>query len=260
MRIGSIGVLVGCVLTTGCGGGSSDERAPLTQSVTQNLTADSLSGKCLHMARHHWVSFATGTYTGDYDVRGREPNTPDGDESQVWCFDDVAGQPNTYRIMDLLAGRYLDAHHTSGNNYRVVLRTLEESNRQHWVASSSSGWFRFRQVSTGRYLDSYFGSNDEQFVTRTSQNDWTQHFYLFGSNDRAPQVDSCLPWYQMSSSDSCSYYVNCLVPMEEFATVCAAAGNEWSCKCYSSDGQIGTITQTGTYPPCDDALAACLAQ
>jgi hypothetical protein len=257
------GVFAVCLAVIGCSSGVADNPpkadGPETTSVAQALTAADLHGRCMHMARDGEApSYATSTTSSDSDVRGRAiwPNAAHA--TQVWCFDAVAGQTNTYRIMDAEQGRYLDAYQSSGDNYRVVLRPNQSNTTQHWVVSSvgAFGSFRFRQVSTQRYLDSYFGSNDDQFVTRTFQDDSTQRFFLFEVGGRCNYQS--ISW----NSTACSLSVSCLYPPSDLLVSCEHfPDGQSSCACDNvSSGETtwATLVTVDSRTVCEAALYTCV--
>jgi hypothetical protein len=262
MRVQVLGALVAWLTSVACGSGSSEPQ-PQTESVARALTSGSLGGQCLHVARYvYGPSFATGTNTGDFIVKAREPATGSADP-QTWCFEAISGQANTYRIVNAERGRYLDAYESGRADYRVVLRAYQNDDSQHWLATGfSSGWFRFQQVSTGRYLDSYFESHDEQFVTRAFQSDSTQNFYLFDPTVPAPQVGSCMPQYSFGSSSECALQVGCLAPTGMFYVTCeGAGGGATTCDCYDYQTDELTSITTSAAPSvaCEEVLATCIA-
>ena len=82
-------------------------------------------------------------------------------------------------IQQVSSGRYMDAHETSNEDFRVVTRTAQNNDTQRWIMTSAGASYTFQQVSTGRYLDAYLTENqDFQLVTRPAQNDTTQQWVL----------------------------------------------------------------------------------
>lgn len=78
--------------------------------------------------------------------------------------------------------RYLDAHESSGKDYRLVTRAEQKNNSQKWeMTSLGNNTFTLRQVSNGRFVDAYQSEkNDYRVVTRPNQENDTQHWIIKG--------------------------------------------------------------------------------
>ncbi len=76
--------------------------------------------------------------------------------------------------------RYLDAHESSGKDYRLVTRAEQKNNSQKWeMTSLGNNTFTLRQVSNGRFVDAYQSKkNDYRVVTRPNQENDTQHWII----------------------------------------------------------------------------------
>jgi hypothetical protein len=267
MMIKSGGLCVVYLATLGCSGATVDD--PRTDdtsqvaSVAQALTAGGLDGLCLHVARNEGSPrYATRIVSTDVHVRARPPaDLPDG--AQIWCFDAVEGQSNTYRILDPEVGGYLDAFQSRATDYRVVLRSYQADSTQEWVVSGGPTWFRIRQASSQRYLDSYFGSQDDQFVTRAFQNNTTQEFALVEPDDAPPDPESCEMQYASVSSTHCELGTYCGYFTGYVSISCdETGGNQSQCTCWvSSESEPESMTLNGdSLVACDAALDACLAE
>jgi hypothetical protein len=89
------------------------------------------------------------------------------------------------RIVTLTrAGRFLDAHVTAAQDFRVVTRKIQVNNTQRWLltnlsSTSTSGPYRIQQLSTGRYLDAHVtAAGGFRVVTSDRQENTTQHWFF----------------------------------------------------------------------------------
>lgn len=88
----------------------------------------------------------------------------------------------TVTIQQKSTMRYLDAHESADKDYRLVTRTKQSNNTQHWILTSlGNDIFTLRQGSNGRFADAHEHSKkDFGLVTRTKQNNNTQRWIVKG--------------------------------------------------------------------------------
>jgi len=84
-----------------------------------------------------------------------------------------------YKVRQESSGRYLDAHHSSDQNYSVVTRSAQSNSTQQWLFKPLGPVCVVRQLSSDRYLDAHqTATNDFSVVTREAQNNDTQQWRL----------------------------------------------------------------------------------
>lgn len=128
---------------------------------------------------------------GTYTIRQKSTNRyVDAHDSADWDYGLVtrpAQNNNTqqwylarygtiYTLQQMNTQRYADAYEDSGEDYRLVTRPVQNNDSQHWVAiycldgDFTFREFRFRQVSTRRYMDAWTDpDHDFRLVTRPLQ-------------------------------------------------------------------------------------------
>ena len=80
-----------------------------------------------------------------------------------------------YKVRQESSGRYLDAHHSSDQNYSVVTRSAQSNSTQQWLFKPLGPVCVVRQLSSDRYLDAHQSEdNDFSVVTRSEQGNDTQ--------------------------------------------------------------------------------------
>jgi hypothetical protein len=88
-------------------------------------------------------------------------------------------QQGVYTILQKSNGRFVDAHVTSGRDFSLVTRTVQNNDTQRWILKPVGGVYTIRQKSTGRFVDAHVtGERDFSLVTRTAQNNDTQRWIL----------------------------------------------------------------------------------
>lgn len=89
----------------------------------------------------------------------------------------VSAQVTIVTIQQSNTGRFVDAHETADQDYRIVTRAAQNNDTQRWIMTPVGGSYTFQQVSTGRYWDAHeSANNDFRLVTRPAQNDLTQRW------------------------------------------------------------------------------------
>lgn len=82
----------------------------------------------------------------------------------------------TYTIQQASNSRYVDAHESSAQDFRLVTRTRQKNDTQRWeITPVGRNEYRIQQRSNDRYVDAHTSSNqDFRLVTRERQNNDTQ--------------------------------------------------------------------------------------
>lgn len=114
-------------------------------------------------------------------------------DTQLWVLLPVPGRLATYTMQQLSSGRFLDAHESAGNDFSAVTRDRQDNDTQRWaVASVDEGVITLRQVSSGRVLEAYEGTNDSSAVTRPADGSDRQRWRLLpvGSVHTIQQVST----------------------------------------------------------------------
>jgi len=94
-------------------------------------------------------------------------------EDQLYTIQQVGGNGANALL------RFIDAHESSGNDFRVVTRTAQNNPSQRWhFTLAGSNTFTIQQEVNGRYLDAYENGSDGQLVTRTDQDNDSQKWVL----------------------------------------------------------------------------------
>lgn len=105
-----------------------------------------------------------------------------------------------YRIMQVEQNRYLDGYASSANDYKVVLRGMQNNDTQVWtlnVVDEIAQTYHIQHKYDGRYLDAYEDSvNDYRLVTRSFQNNQSQEWRIV--------PDSTVPdtWWLIQNSSA----------------------------------------------------------
>jgi hypothetical protein len=91
--------------------------------------------------------------------------------------------PVTHQVLAqaLIAnGRYVDAHESDGQDFRLVTREAQNNDSQRWVLlPSTAGSFTIQQLVNARFVDAHEDSaHDFSVVTRPAQNNDSQRWIL----------------------------------------------------------------------------------
>jgi hypothetical protein len=137
------------------------------------------NGRCYRVYQTLVGTRYLDAYTSGTPYAVTRPRQTDG--TQFWCFSwvDDRGDNAVYRIRHMTtSGLFLDAYE-SGNDNGAVLRDGQTDGSQDWVLIPDCGLARFKQVSSGRYLDAYNSdANDWRAVTRSKQDDDSQLWWM----------------------------------------------------------------------------------
>lgn len=80
-----------------------------------------------------------------------------------------------FTIRQASSGRFVDAHETSSEDFRVVTRPSQGNDTQGWLVVPIGGVFKMQQLSNDRFVDAHEHSGrDFAAVTRPDQGDATQ--------------------------------------------------------------------------------------
>ena len=76
--------------------------------------------------------------------------------------------------------RFLDAHDTAANDFRLVTRTAQNNDTQIWILTPlGNNTFTLQQKSNSQFMDAHeIESKDFALVTRTAQNNNTQRWIV----------------------------------------------------------------------------------
>jgi hypothetical protein len=84
-----------------------------------------------------------------------------------------------YTIQQKSNLRFVDAHESSANDFRVVTRTAQNNDSQRWNLTQVGTVYTIRQKSSNRFVDAHEAEdNDFRLVTREPQNNDTQRWVL----------------------------------------------------------------------------------
>jgi hypothetical protein len=88
-------------------------------------------------------------------------------------------QTNLVTFQQVSSGRFMDAHESSGEDFRLVTRPQENNDSQRWrITQLSPGIFTIQQLSNGRHVGAYENGEDFRMVTRPQANNNTQYWRI----------------------------------------------------------------------------------
>jgi hypothetical protein len=88
-------------------------------------------------------------------------------------------ESGTYTIRQKSNGRFVDAHESADQDFRLVTRPAQNNDTQRWIFSPVGGVYTIRQRSNLRYVDAHEdASQDFRLVTRPAQNNDTQRWVV----------------------------------------------------------------------------------
>ena len=95
----------------------------------------------------------------------------------------------TYTIRQKSNNRFLDAHPTAANDFRLVTRPAQNNDSQRWELAPLGAVYAIRQKSSGRFVDAHdAAANDFRLVTRPPQNDTTQRWVVMPVGDGSSTI------------------------------------------------------------------------
>lgn len=114
--------------------------------------------------------------TQDGDVVTR---TYQNNDTQAWCFTQLAGE-DVFSIQHRsFLGQFLDAY-TSGSDKKATLRDRQQDGTQDWQVDYDGTVYRIEQISTGRHLEAKpSAAEDYRVVTRSPwETAWGQRWMI----------------------------------------------------------------------------------
>lgn len=86
----------------------------------------------------------------------------------------------TYTIQQASNNRFVDAHESESQDFRLVTRDPQNNDTQRWIITPvGRNEYTIQQRSNSRYVDAHESSNqDYRLVTRTQQNNNTQRWII----------------------------------------------------------------------------------
>jgi hypothetical protein len=87
-------------------------------------------------------------------------------------------ESGTYTIRQKSNGRFVDAHESADQDFRLVTRPAQNNDTQRWLLGEvGANIFTIRQRSNGRFVDAHESADqDFRLVTRPAQNNDTQRW------------------------------------------------------------------------------------
>jgi V8-like Glu-specific endopeptidase len=90
-----------------------------------------------------------------------------------------------HTIRQVSSGRFVDAHESAAEDFRLVTRPAQNNDTQRWLFTPVGGVFTMQQASNGRFVDAHeHAGEDFRLVTRTAQHNDTQRWVFLSDPDR----------------------------------------------------------------------------